>query len=248
MSFFFLVCLLIEMRSLLIIHFLMFSFRLSLVYNQNQLHMKKMTLLIIALSFSIAAMAQISVTGIVTNDSIPLESANVIIKNSTKGIATNRNGKFNIEAKKGDTLSISYLGYKTKEVVINERDDLKVKLEEGFNLNEVVIIACGSDSCRRTISCGFSVSFETILSNKIVNNKLYPNPSSNGIFQLKLNEDYDEVKISIATLSGRIIQNSQHQKIGEKVTIDLSEFSTGIYIVNIVADGKQFQPIKAVRS
>ena len=77
--------------------------------------------------------------------------------------------------------------------------------------------------------------------------KLFPNPSSNGIFQLKLVEDYVEVKISIANMSGRIIQNSSHQKFGKKVTVDLSQFSTGIYVVNIVVDGKRLEPIKAVK-
>lgn len=209
--------------------------------------MKKMTLLICALSISITALAQISVTGIVTNDSIPLESANIIIKNSTKGIATTVKGEFKIEAKKGDTLSISYLGYKTKEVVVNESGFLKVKLLEDGLFNEVLIVAYGRRKCTVT-GCCISIVYETILDNKITKNKLFPNPSLNGIFQLKLNEDYKEIKISISNISGRIIKNSTYQKIGEKVTIDLSQFSTGIYIVNIIADGKRLEPIKAVRS
>ncbi|MEP5254503.1 MAG: hypothetical protein ABJQ39_05535 [Winogradskyella arenosi] len=51
--------------------------------------MKKITLLIITLFLSFITSAQISITGTVFNDSIPLESASVIIKNSTTGIATN---------------------------------------------------------------------------------------------------------------------------------------------------------------
>lgn len=210
--------------------------------------MKKITLLILVFSFTTTLIAQISVRGIVTNDSIPLEFASVIIKNSTKGIATNSKGEFKLEAKKGDTLSVSYLGYETKNIVVNKNKNLKVKLEAGGHLEEVVVIAYGV----REVSCCKGRCYYEIESegSKLgsIQPQLYPNPSSNGIFQLKLTEDYNEVKISVANISGRIIQNTRHQKFGEKLTIDLSQFSTGIYIVNIVADGKKLEAIKAIRS
>ena len=209
--------------------------------------MKKMTLLFVTLSFTLVTMAQISVSGTVTNDSIPLESANVFIKNSTKGIATSSEGEFKLEAKKGDTLSVSYLGYKPKELVINKTEHIEIKLKED-TLDEVVIVAYDSSYCRSTLCGGLDWLYATYWDNtNVEKHKLFPNPSSNGIFQLKLVEDYAEVKISIANMSGRIIQNSSHQKLGKKVTIDLSQFSTGIYVVNIVTDGKRLEPIKAVK-
>ncbi|WP_299106741.1 carboxypeptidase-like regulatory domain-containing protein [uncultured Winogradskyella sp.] len=79
--------------------------------------MKKMTLFSIAVCFTLITTAQISVSGVVINDSIPLESASVIIKNSLKGVATNNKGEFKLEAKKGDTLSVSYLGYNLKSLL-----------------------------------------------------------------------------------------------------------------------------------
>lgn len=208
-----------------------------------------MTLLTIAICYNLIAMAQISVSGIVTNDSIPLESANVYIKNSIKGTATNSKGEFKLNAQKGDALSVSYLGYKTKEHVLNTTQDIDIKLEED-SFEEVVVIgyqnatkiwykgACG----------GYSVEVFQLKNKPIKANILFPNPSSSGIFQLKLVEDYDELKISISNMSGRIIQNSTFQKFGSKIDIDLSEYSTGIYIVNIIADGKLLEVIKAVRS
>ena len=207
--------------------------------------MKKLTLLTIVLCYNLIAMAQISVTGIVTNDSIPLVSANVFIKNSTKGIATSSNGEFKLEAKKGDTLSVSYLGYKPQEFVLTDTEEIEIKLKED-TLNEAVVIAYSGHRCWTT-GCGICITYERYWETNLEKNKLFPNPSSNGIFQLKLVEDYVEVKISIANMSGRIIQNSSHQKLGKKVTIDLSQFSTGIYVVNIVTDGKRLEPIKAVK-
>lgn len=215
--------------------------------NQNQLLMKKITLFLIVLSLNFIVFAQISVSGIVTNDSVPLESANVFIKNSTKGIATNSLGEFKLRAKKGDTLSVSYLGYKTKELVLNRTQELDIKLVED-SFDEVVVVGYMNSTCFGWTCGGSYVVDETKIDNEIKNNKLFPNPSSSGIFQLKLVEDYDEVKISISNMSGRIIQNSTYQKFGEKITINLSQFSTGIYIISIVADGKRLEPSKAVKS
>ncbi|NRD21335.1 carboxypeptidase-like regulatory domain-containing protein [Winogradskyella eckloniae] len=208
--------------------------------------MKKMTLLAVVLCFNLVAMAQISITGTVTNDSIPLESANVFIKNSTKGIATNAIGEFKLKAIKGDTLSISYLGYKTKEVVLDKTHNLDINLEED-SFDEVVLIAYGSHR-RTSLCCGGIRICELHIDNKSNNkNKLFPNPSSNGIFQLQLNEDYDNVEISIANMSGRIIQNSTFQKFNNPIDINVSEFSSGVYLVNIIADGKRLKTIKAVK-
>ncbi|NRD23267.1 carboxypeptidase-like regulatory domain-containing protein [Winogradskyella litoriviva] len=211
--------------------------------------MKKMTLFTIALCYNLIAMAQISVTGIVTNDSIPLESANVFIKNSTKGIATNSKGEFKLEATKGDTLSVSYLGYKSQEFVIYKTEQIEIKLEED-SFDEVVVIGYqNATKIWYKAACGgYSVEVFQLKNKLIKANKLFPNPSSSGIFQLKLVEDYEEVKIAIANMSGRIIQSSTFQKFGSKIDIDLSEYSTGIYIVNIIADDKRLEPIKAIRN
>lgn len=208
-----------------------------------------MTLLTIALYFNLMAIAQISVTGIVTNDSIPLESANVFIKNSTKGIATNSKGEFKLNAQKGDTLSVSYLGYKTKELILNTTQDIDIKLEED-SFDEVVVIGYQSSTkiWYKAACGGYSVEVFQLKNKPIKANKLFPNPSSSGVFQLQLNDNYEKVEISIANMSGRIIQNSTHQKFGKKIGVDLSQFSSGIYIVKILADGKRLESIKAVRS
>ncbi|WP_178985846.1 carboxypeptidase-like regulatory domain-containing protein [Winogradskyella helgolandensis] len=211
--------------------------------------MKKSTLVLIALSLSFFASAQISITGTVANDSIPLESASVIIKNSTKGIATNEKGEFKLEAKKGDTLVVSYLGYETKELVLNNTEEIGINLEED-SFDEVVIV--GYQNVTKTWykrACGgFSVEKSELYNKSEKRNKLYPNPSSNGIFQLKLTEDYDEVIISIANSSGQMLKKTTHQKFGENIIIDVSQFAARLYIVSIIADGKQLESIKAIKS
>ena len=63
-----------------------------------------------------------NVSGTVTdNNQTPLFGVNISLKNTVKGTQTNENGDFEItDLEGGDyTLSISYLGFKTREVSIS---------------------------------------------------------------------------------------------------------------------------------
>lgn len=77
----------------------------------------------------------------------PLPGANVIIKNTTKGAVTNFDGEFSIEAKTGNILQISYVGFKSKEIEITK--DLKkvilLELEEDI-LGEMIVTVGGAIS------------------------------------------------------------------------------------------------------
>jgi hypothetical protein len=210
--------------------------------------MKKITFFILVFSFTFSVIAQVSISGIVINDSIPLESASVIIKNSTSGIATKSDGTFKIEAKKGDTLSVSYLGFKTKELIVDKPSELKIQLQEDFSLDEVLITGYSSHRFCKTMCCGVSVTYAHQLSEQKEKHKLFPNPSTNGIFQLQLVKQYNEIDISVTTLKGRMIHNNKHQKFSKRLSVDLSQFSKGIYIINIIADGKRLEPVKAIRN
>ncbi len=211
--------------------------------------MRNFILLLFVLCFCLHLNAQFVVEGVVHHDSIPLQSVNVIIKNTKKGVATDEKGKFKLEAKKGDTLSISYLGYKTNDIVLDETKTLNVNLVED-SLDEVVVIGYATKTkCYIKGACGFFVESEKEEEkSNVIHPKLYPNPSSNGIFNLKLSEDYDEVKITVANMSGQIVKSLGYKKFGNQKQIDLSQFSTGIYIINIIADGKALDSIKAVRN
>ena len=49
---------------------------------------------------------------------------------------------------------MSYLGYKTKELVLTESENIKFKLEEENNLGEVVVIGYSPFVCHIKIGCG----------------------------------------------------------------------------------------------
>ncbi|WP_111685250.1 carboxypeptidase-like regulatory domain-containing protein [Winogradskyella tangerina] len=214
----------------------------------------KLLFSLLVLFFTTQIFSQITIKGQVFSDSIPLESASVYIKHTTSGMATDINGDFTLNAKQGDTLAVSYLGYKTKEVIVTDGNDLNIELiTDSFDEVEIVgyLVAVNKESIFRCF--GSTREVKPILEREFDNTEdgnrliLYPNPSSNGIFKLKLYEDYDAIKISVVNISGQIINKFTYQKFGEDLTIDLSQCAQGFYIINIVADGEPLQAIKAIR-
>ncbi|AUC86291.1 TonB-dependent receptor [Polaribacter sp. ALD11] len=66
--------------------------------------------------------------------------------NATKGTETDFNGNFSItNVKSGTSLVFSYLGYKSKEVVVNNQTVINVVLEEDSqSLDEIVVVGYGT--------------------------------------------------------------------------------------------------------
>ncbi len=76
----------------------------------------------------------------------PLPGVSIVVKNTTKGITTDFDGKFAMSnVQKGEVLVFSYVGFSTKEVVINNSNSLNVILAESAeSLDEVVVIGYGT--------------------------------------------------------------------------------------------------------
>lgn len=85
------------------------------------------------------------ITGKVTGpDGTPVANATVTIKGTTKGTTTDANGVYNIQAKKGDVLVISYVGYSPREVTVGSNGTIDVALAVGNQqMTEVVVTALG---------------------------------------------------------------------------------------------------------
>ncbi|POY37465.1 SusC/RagA family TonB-linked outer membrane protein [Solitalea longa] len=74
----------------------------------------------------------------------PIPGAIVKIKGTTTGTATDNEGNFSIEAKNGDVLLISFLGYNERSVTIGASNSYNIKLSnESKSLEEVVVIGYG---------------------------------------------------------------------------------------------------------
>jgi TonB-linked SusC/RagA family outer membrane protein len=70
--------------------------------------------------------------------------ASIAIKGSKNGTITDIEGRFSINAASGATLSVSYIGYTTKELKLNENTNLQIIMQEDQkSLNEVVVVGYG---------------------------------------------------------------------------------------------------------
>lgn len=71
-----------------------------------------------------------------------IPGVNILIKGTARGTTTNIQGRYSLEASSGDTLVFSYVGYKSTELPVGNRNSIDVVLEEDItSLDEVVINA-----------------------------------------------------------------------------------------------------------
>ncbi len=189
-----------------------------------------------------------------------LADANVIVKNSTNGTVTNSYGRFAIEVAPKDVLEISYLGFETKEITIDDQKELKVELTEAWEkIDAVEIIAYGGVTCTKRIICGGylwnseenteekeTTEFKRIQGEERLNS-LFPNPSTNGLFQLQLNESYAKLTLAVYNMNGQLLQSTTYTKLSKNPQIDLSKQAKGMYLVRIIADGTVLETKKAMR-
>ncbi|MFH4966198.1 SusC/RagA family TonB-linked outer membrane protein [Gaetbulibacter sp. M235] len=113
------------------------------------------------------------IKGNVTDESgIPLPGVSVVVKNTTKGTSTDFDGKFILSnIQKGETLVLSFIGYTTNEITINNSDYLNISLaEETQALNEVVVTALGIKREERALGYAVQkVSGENLQKISVVN-------------------------------------------------------------------------------
>ena len=94
---------------------------------------------------------------VIDNTGEPVIGASILVKGTTTGTITDFDGNFEIDnVKKGATLVISFVGYKTQEVVWNGQA-LNITLEDDSALlDEVVVTALGMK--RATKALGYAVT------------------------------------------------------------------------------------------
>lgn len=106
-----------------------------------KLLMTTFMLLLIQIGFA----QQRQITGTVQEeDGLPLPGASVVIKGTTSGTSTDMDGKFQISAKTGDIIIISFLGYTSQEVSISANSNYTLILKSADNeLEELIVVGYG---------------------------------------------------------------------------------------------------------
>ncbi|MBQ2208360.1 MAG: TonB-dependent receptor [Prevotella sp.] len=85
------------------------------------------------------------ITGTVTDAMGPVIGASVVVKGTSNGVATDFDGNFTLNVKQGQTIVVSYIGYVSKEIKIDGRNNYQITLEEDKKvLDEVVVVGYGT--------------------------------------------------------------------------------------------------------
>lgn len=112
----------------------------------------------VLLGFGSVAVAQQTVTGTITGvDGEALIGASVMAAGTNTGTVTDFDGNFTLNVPEGiEMLSVSYTGYVTQELPINEQTTFSIILEEGsVALDAVTVTALGIE--RETKALGYAV-------------------------------------------------------------------------------------------
>ena len=107
---------------------------------------KHLTFTLTLLCFaSVWSYAQRTVSGTVTSGSgDPLIGVNVLEVGTTSGTITNIDGSYQIRVSSDNaTLEFSYTGFQNQEVAVSSRSSINVVMQEGVELEEVVVTALG---------------------------------------------------------------------------------------------------------
>ncbi len=85
------------------------------------------------------------ITGKVTGtDNQGLPGVNVLVQGTSAGTTTDANGNYALNAGRDATLVISYIGYISQTVAVNNRSVIDIQLiDDSQNLNEVIVTALG---------------------------------------------------------------------------------------------------------
>lgn len=74
----------------------------------------------------------------------PLIGATVMVKGTTQGVATDIDGNFAVNVKKGQTIDVSYVGYDAQSIKVNGQNNITVVMKENSStLDDLVVVGYG---------------------------------------------------------------------------------------------------------
>ena len=114
--------------------------------------MRRLLLSLTLLFATIGLMAQRTISGTVSDDLGPVPGANVVIRGTTTGVATDFDGKFSISISNGEVLQISAMGYATQTITVGPKtpSTLNIKLKEESTELDGVVVEVGYGKMRKS--------------------------------------------------------------------------------------------------
>jgi len=127
----------------------------------KQLKISKRALILLIMIFVCGtALAQRKLTGtVVDTDNKPVAGATIVVGGTTVGTTTDAKGAFSVSipANAGDSITVSYIGYKTEKVNIAGKESVAVTITEtAAQLEDLVVIGYGQQVARRDLTGSIS--------------------------------------------------------------------------------------------
>ena len=121
--------------------------------NRKAFLMTVLSAMLMILSANAQTGTPINVSGTVTDIAgEPIIGASILLQGTTTGVITDYDGNFSIQAPADGTLVISYVGYVTQTISIQNRNNINVILQEDTELLEEVVVIGYATGSTRTIS------------------------------------------------------------------------------------------------
>lgn len=100
---------------------------------------------------------------IIDPDGQPLPGANVTIEGTSKGVISDIDGYYVIDAKKGDVLIYSFIGFQDQKVTVSDKLAIDITLSEATTLlEEAVVVGMGKQTKASVVGAISSVSTKEI--------------------------------------------------------------------------------------
>jgi TonB-dependent starch-binding outer membrane protein SusC len=99
----------------------------------------------------------------------PIIGASVFVKGTQNGAVTNIDGEFEIKATSNDILSVSYIGYKSIEILVNDQMDIAILLQsDNVLLDQIVVVGYGTQRKVDLTGAAVSVKGEDLLKQPVI--------------------------------------------------------------------------------
>ncbi|WP_461533070.1 SusC/RagA family TonB-linked outer membrane protein [Sinomicrobium sp.] len=104
-----------------------------------------------------------TISGVVKDvDGVPLPGASIVVQGKGTGVQTDFDGIYTIDVVVGDVLEFSYVGMQKQSITVGSSNRIDVVLQHGNELDEVVVVAYGSQTKKSLVGSISSLGAETI--------------------------------------------------------------------------------------
>lgn len=129
--------------------------------------MKKILFLIFMLSSVCIQAQELTVRGVVSDESDVLPGVSIVVEGTGRGTITDIDGKYSIDVKKGSKLTFSYIGYRTQTVVANQ-NTVNVKMKtDAIQLEEAIVVGYAKQKKATLTGAVSSVSSENLVKRNV---------------------------------------------------------------------------------